>query len=334
MFDVQDAVDALCEAVGVDERPVWTVFDRADGGVDGFVLQPGPGGMLGWRAPAEVWAIGMVAGGTARVLDDEADRGARCQVACVVDRRGAAAGRVRFLAPGEPPGARSSAGPDAGVGSRPGSGPSTSVAAVQALGEVRYEAPQEGRVLDILRRCLGLETAPAEDHLPAVLALVWLAAVSREARRRGACLEWSDAVAFHPVVSLRDRGAGPSTDRSVAGRLQQRRRPGDPWAALIASAHQGWDWGELRRRCVERRVGIGDVTAELAEWMDDGMFSRWIAEEVGDAERIIDLGFRSLVERDHPALDRLLSDAVGWDDPEDCAPPPRARCRRRPPLAR
>lgn len=294
MFDTEEAIDALCEAVGTDERPVWTVFDRDDGEPDGFVLMPGPGAMLGWRAPSEVWAIGVVAGGTATVVGDKGVDDRRCQVACVVDRWGTVSGRLRLPDPS------SSGSPD-----------------------LRSEAPRDGRVLDILRRCLGLPTSPAQESMPGVVSLAWLAALATEARRRRRPLGWLDAVDRHPVVSLLDLPAKPTAH----GGPETARHPGDPWVSLIDAALRSWDWGELRRRCVERGTTIAGITPDTASWMDDGMFSRWLAEGVDAVDALLDAGFRAVNEDDHPALNRLLVAAIDRHEDEYPPPPPSLHCR-------
>ncbi len=286
MFDTEEAVDALCAAVGPDERPAWTVFDRDDGEADGFALVTSPGALVGWWAPAEVWAIGVVAGGTATLLADGSVTEERCQVACVVDRWGEASGRIRFA---------------------------SSVDCHRE--DVLYEAPQDGRLLDILRRCMRLDTAPASDPVSGVLSLLWLVDVAIEAERQGSALRWADAVRFHPVASLldgstRDHGGGDPTAT---------RRSGDTLESLIDQALETWGWADVLQRCVEGHVTISDVTPEVASWMDEGTFSRWLAEGVRGADVIIELGFRSVASDDHPALRRSLMGALD--------PPPHRRGR-------
>lgn len=266
MFDCEEAIDALVEAAGVDGPPVWAVFDRADGAVEGFTLRQDTDRLLGWRAPAGSWAIGMVSGGTAHIREGHGTRSQRCRLACVVDRWDGAAGLVHL-----------------------------------ADGGRVTEAPEAGRMFDTLARCLGRRT-PRPDHGPALtLALVWLGTLAVEHLVTGRRLGWPEAIALHPVARLLDCEPGSA----------QADRPGDPDASVVVAAGARWTWREVRSRCWRNGVAVADVRPELARWMDDGMFCRWLDDAHLNAAPLVDAAYDALEPEGHAALERLLMAATG-----------------------
>lgn len=125
-----------------------------------------------------------------------------------------------------------------------------------------------GRLDDVVRRALGLpSTAPAERTVT-LWALVWLdrlltafAATSGTSPRLG----WPDAAGRHPAVELGcSRG-------SAAHHLA----PADV-ARLGEMLGRAYDWSDLRRACGRGAWPVPELPAELARWMDDGIFSRWL----------------------------------------------------------
>src|ERR1039457_4845487 len=105
------------------------------------------GHLLGFVAPPECSAMAMTAPGWARSTDlptELAQAGQqRVRITCVVARDGGVAGRIRW-----------------------------------ADASLVEEAPQSGRSLDILRRCLGLPTDPPAVPTGALLAARWLDTIS------------------------------------------------------------------------------------------------------------------------------------------------------------
>lgn len=101
-----------------------------------------------------------------------------------------------------------------------------------------------GRVPDTCRRVLGLPTRPPVARTAALWAVDWLDRVLAE-------------------VLCRDLGAPPLS-----------------WPA-VERLHRGRDadvapWSILRRECAAGQLTIGGVTPAIAEWMDDGLFSRQV----------------------------------------------------------
>ena len=99
-----------------------------------------------------------------------------------------------------------------------------------------------GRVPDTCRRVLGLPTPPPDRDPQLLWALDWLDRVLLEVLGRdldAAPLDW------------------PAIERLYRGRPSN-----------IAP------WSILRRECAAGQLDLGPLSADDAEWMDDGMFSR------------------------------------------------------------
>lgn len=121
------------------------------------------------------------------------------------------------------------------------------------------DEPGAGTVSDALRRCLGLATPAPPVGSGELFAAMWLTSVASAGRR----LSWTEAVMLHPAMQvLRGGGHRPQIEELLSsGRSLARAMP----------------WGELRLRAAAgvRDGGVG-VPADLAAWMDDGMFARWV----------------------------------------------------------
>ncbi|HVF32494.1 MAG TPA: hypothetical protein VM933_05615 [Acidimicrobiales bacterium] len=121
------------------------------------------------------------------------------------------------------------------------------------------DEPGAGTVTDALHRCLGLPTPAPPVGSGELFAAMWLSSIASAGRR----LTWSEAVMLHPAMQvLRSGGHRPQVEELVScGRSLARAMP----------------WGELRLRAASgvRDGGIG-LSADLAAWMDDGMFARWV----------------------------------------------------------
>jgi hypothetical protein len=112
-------------------------------------------------------------------------------------------------------------------------------------------SPIEGRFADAIRRSLGLATAPPSFGVGAVVARVWLHRVH------------AVAVDGRPV------------DADVVAAL----RPPMPRS-----------WSDLRLQCADGAWSELWCDPEVADWMDDGMFSRWCLGAFPDpVEVLVDL---------------------------------------------
>ncbi|HUP87163.1 MAG TPA: hypothetical protein VM143_16030 [Acidimicrobiales bacterium] len=121
------------------------------------------------------------------------------------------------------------------------------------------DEPGAGTVSDALRRCLGLPTPAPPVGSGELFAAIWLSSIAAAGRR----LTWGEAAALHPAMRL-----------SVDG---GRRRQAEELVSCARALHRAMPWGELRLRAASGRrdIGVG-VAPDLAAWMDDGMFSRWV----------------------------------------------------------
>lgn len=129
------------------------------------------------------------------------------------------------------------------------------------------DAPPTGRLVDLLRRALGLPTAPPGVAPGALWEAVWLDA----------------------VVAAAAAGGTPTLGPDLADALSATTAPGD---------HRGWD--HLRGLASGRRAPAGATDAALATalrdlvepadaaWMDDGCFSRWVLGALPDPAQLLD----------------------------------------------
>jgi hypothetical protein len=197
-------------------------------------------GIVGFDAPDEWIAVGLIATGRASPLDGT----------------GAAAGR-RFGVRSAHLVARTGAWASAWRALRPGAGDPGSAS---GCGERDDEPMPAGRLDDALRRMLGLPTAPPPESTHRLWAAEWLDAVVDAAMSRRGRLGPAAVLARHPAVAAFDLDpAVMSVDDLVAA--------GDRLAGLR-------DWPELRRACADGRWSHPAIDHETAAWFDDGAFAR------------------------------------------------------------
>jgi hypothetical protein len=199
--------------------------------------------LIGHVVPPAWAASGVVAPARARSLDEPDDPGAATTVVMLVGRDG----HVTSHAVG--------------------------VDALEAGGE-----PPVGRIPDLLRRTLGLPTAP-----PLTPAAEWWRVC------------WLDALV---AAAAADPGRRPDPKRPLTSTL-----PIDLVQALVDEpslcAVEGW--ARIRRLAAEpeapsapgpaavRRAVVPHVEPSVAAWMDDGCFSRWLLGEVPTLDELLDL---------------------------------------------
>jgi hypothetical protein len=163
-----------------------------------------------------------------------------------------------------------------------------------------------GRLADVCRRCLGLPTAP-----PGIPVLRWWAA------------KWLDTLVAEPALeSVRHE---PQLVASFPGGA-----PFGPSHDLAALEHHGrlleasCPWPALRHAAAAGAIDVAGVPAEVAAWMDDGMFARWAVGETPTCEA----GLAELRTRLEPRLagrlDTLLRRWGVLDDDRPGTPARRA----------
>jgi hypothetical protein len=199
-------------------------------------------GFLGRMAGPAWSAAALVATGRLRSLDAAHEPPAvlvpglsgGLRIACLVSRRGVTGWRMRL--------------PD---------------------GSFYEEVPEEGFMLDMLRRSLGLPTPPPPTS-PAPLDLTaWIASIRTSALIAGEPLGWEQAVALH--TALGDR---PVADVDQAESLIRAPTPPEDWESLRLFVASGFD-------------SDGTPSPELAGWMDAGMFARWMLRELPPVEEML-----------------------------------------------
>jgi len=121
------------------------------------------------------------------------------------------------------------------------------------------DEPGAGTVTDALRRALRLPTAPPPVGSEELFAAIWLGELAAAERP----LAWAEAALRHPAMKLLATGfPKPQPEELIScGR----------------SLHRAIPWEKLRQRAAAGRFDAGEqIDEELAAWMDDGMFARWV----------------------------------------------------------
>jgi hypothetical protein len=250
------ALDDAAEQEGWDRPPLLVRVTEwpADGPSEGFDLGVRPiddgasvvEALAGFTAPSDWSAIGVVTEGNARHL---ANRDERRRVRCVhlVDRTGASGSTLRLQ------------GDD-----------------VSVLTDNDGHRPS-GRIDDACRRALGLPTAPPEHSSAELWAIVWL---ERLLEHRGCSppsmrFPWHEAAGLHPAVALvvADDPTCAAEAAKELGRLGE----------VLAQVHS---WPVLRVACAAGDWPVEGVPADVAEWLDDGAFSRWVLGELPSLEQL------------------------------------------------
>ena len=161
----------------------------------------------------------------------------------------------------------------------------------------------DGVLADACRRALGLPTAPPPWSSLMLWTQAWLDRIVEAdgARPPGLpSLSWAAVARLHPA------GTGP----------------GDPVALALdaAALAEAWPWARLRAE-----PGVADVagprpSSALAQWMDDGMWARWLVSRLPPADELLEATRAVLSPVVADAVDLVVTaaaDAGGWavDDP-------------------
>ncbi|MEO7555665.1 MAG: hypothetical protein ABIV94_03555 [Acidimicrobiales bacterium] len=120
--------------------------------------------------------------------------------------------------------------------------------------------PVEGRIPDLLCRALQLPTAPPATTTAELWALHWLGALL--AADSGSLQHWGDVARLHPALE----GLNEVELLLASAEL-------GPFADLVAAAN---DWESARLACARGELTVAGVDADLAEWLDEGSFARWV----------------------------------------------------------
>jgi hypothetical protein len=296
------------DAAGTDAPLAFVLGDRGGAWTIDDVLPVSI--LLGWRAPPSSWALVVVASGTARWLgpDAAAPAGATSAApgaaaaapgataaapgATAAAPAGAAAGApagtdaagsaaVVVSGPGAGPGGAAATGPPLPLGLAVGMTRSGETTGRFAGGEaITDPTPHGGRLLDTLRRNLGVVTPPAPEGTARLLAVAWLAAI-----RTATGIRPAPAGRASEGRPLADRGLGwPAVLRlHPAARLLSARGEHLSTAELeevVEIALSTWTWDVLRRAESSNGSIVPLCPPGTASWMDGGMYARWVLTDL------------------------------------------------------
>lgn len=211
--------------------------------------------LLGFTAPQDWLALGVHCPGRARRLDQPAPVGsgnhigrpAGVVLTMLIDRGGRGAGILR-----------------------------------EGNEVTQLPGPPEGVVGDACRRALGLCTTPAPGSTVELWLSIWLdrlvdtvAILGHPQRFR----TWEAVAALHPAAggTGRQRHDVPTivcTTSSGSG--------SDSIALADATRRlaEAWPWNRLRAEPEVVDTPGPPLAAELTQWMDDGMYARWVLSEL------------------------------------------------------
>lgn len=193
--------------------------------------------LAGFTAPAEWMAIGVVTEGNARHLVDVDAERRRVRCVHLVDRTGATASTLRLQ--GEDP---------------------TVFAGDDDNGR--------GRIDDACRRALGLPTPPPEHTSIELWAVVWLDRVLQALAENDASDPppgWDEVASQHPAVAM-----------LLCESYEWDDEPADNLVRLAVRLAEVHSWPVLRRACAVGDWPVDDIAPDVAAWLDDGSFSRWV----------------------------------------------------------
>jgi len=128
--------------------------------------------------------------------------------------------------------------------------------------------PAVGTIPDLCRRVLGLPTAPAPASTNLLWTCVWLDRLldtwGQPHRRRALTSGWGQMAVLHPAIHA------PSPADVVAF--------ANPASLVtVARSHAAaTSWDQLRRSPLPMALPEGPLERDVALWMDDGFFARWV----------------------------------------------------------
>ncbi len=172
-------------------------------------------------------------------------------------------------------------------------------------GDAREVLPgrPDGVLADACRRALGLPTPPPPWSSLMLWTQAWLDRIveadgARAPGRPG--LSWSAVARLHPAST----GAG------------------DPVALALdaAALAEAWPWARLRAEPAVADLAGPRPSPALAQWMDDGMWARWLVSRLPPADELLEATRALLSPVVADAVELVVAaaaDAGGWavDDP-------------------
>jgi hypothetical protein len=150
----------------------------------------------------------------------------------------------------------------------------------------------DGAVADACRRALALPTAPPSESTLGLWTLGWLDRLVEHASRADAASRlhsWSVVAGLHAAAG--HPGGPPGAALSPAA-----------LAGSAGALAEAWTWARLRADPAVADVPGPPPTPELAAWMDDGMWARWLLSRLPAAD--------DLMAAVHALLPSVLADGV------------------------
>lgn len=136
------------------------------------------------------------------------------------------------------------------------------------------EAPTAGEQVDLMLRCLGLDTAPPPCPATDYWTLEWMASIADEILDTGdVCeLEWDDVRALHPAAILLRLGGYDPDEHD--------------FAEMASSFGRITDWSRIRTMIDNGGYGAVGLEPGDGEWFDDGSIARYLMSRLPPVENL------------------------------------------------
>lgn len=283
----RDVLELLGDTVYRQGFPTWLrVFEDPEEDT-GLRVEASPDslGLLGWRAPHDCVAVGMVATGRGRVtVDSEEPAGGSSNSSDLADRVNDSGGALSLRM--------------ACIVSR-----DREIGWWMELPDstLRTEPPAAGRMLDVLLRCFALPTPPPDEPASEIHSAAWLASVMDGGMSSDRRLTWSDVEQLHPLA----RVLAGDVDVRIPLSGEEDEVAQQQFEGLLRIAAAACSWEEIRMQATRGELEAF-IEPELAAWMDEGMFSRWLSSIIPPIDHLLEATRPLLV----PSAARRLAHAV------------------------
>ncbi len=164
----------------------------------------------------------------------------------------------------------------------------------------------EGFVVDVVRRVLGLPTSADVESPTSLVVAVWLQTLldlAADPATASSLRTWRSVLAVHPAWLIAGDALPLPTD---IGTLDP-----DELADLTATLGRTLSWERLRSFAADRTIEVPGLTPGDASWMDWPFFARWTLDVHRSATELLDDLSLFL---DGPLLRdvRYTAEAAGW----------------------
>lgn len=174
-----------------------------------------------------------------------------------------------------------------------------------ADGTAPLECPTDGFILDVLRRAVGHPTPPPASGPAELVTILWLQVAATSPVDGHRRLGWAELIGMHPLLEGLE--------------------PADPDGAetLLARVATTGSWEHIRLATVEAEpVGGPFPTPELAAWMDEGIFARWVLSGFPPLARVMQAARGRVTADAYHRLRRVLPPSAGAGVSVPERPPP------------